>query len=186
MAKLIYSTITSLDGYVADDQGNFDWGEPDEEVFVFVNDLERRCGTTLYGRRMYETMVYWETIDVSGDVPEFIKDFTSVWRAQEKVVYSTTLESVSSARTRLERTFDADTVRRMKVTSEHDISIGGANLAGQAIMAGLVDELHLFVTPVTVGGGTPAHPTHRLTNLELLDVHHFGGGTVHLKYRYIH
>jgi dihydrofolate reductase len=183
VAKLVYSAITSLDGYIEDERGKFDWGIPDSEVFTFINDIERSFGTVLYGRRMYETMVYWETFDASGDQPPFIRDFTMVWRAATKVVYSTSLEAVSSARTRIERTFDVEAVRQMKQASEHDLSIGGANLASQAIRAGLVDEMHLFVTPVTVGGGKPAHPEHMLSNLELLCVDRFASGVVHLHYR---
>jgi dihydrofolate reductase len=183
VAKLVYSVITSLDGYVADENGNFEWGAPDPEVFTFINDLERGFGTTLYGRRMYETMLYWETFDASGDVPPYIRDFTMMWRAATKVVYSTTLESASSARTRIERSFDVEDVREMVRSSDRDVSIGGANLASQAIDAGLVDEMHLFVTPVTIGGGTPAYPEHSQVRLELLGLDSFASGVVHLHYR---
>jgi dihydrofolate reductase len=182
MAKLIYSAITSLDGYVADSDGNFDWAEPDEQVFAFVNELERPVGTYLYGRRMYETMLDWETATTT-DVPTFVREFAEIWCAADKVVYSKTLGSVSSARTRLERTFDAESVRMMKATMGHDITVGGADLAGQAITAGLVDECHLFVNPVMVGGGTRALPDHVRVNLELLSQHPFGSGVVHLHYR---
>ena len=183
MAKLVYSAIMSLDGYTADDNGNFDWGAPDPEVFTFINDLERGFGTYLYGRRMYETMVYWETFDAAEDQPPYVRDFAGIWRAAAKVVYSRTLEVVSSARTRIERAFDPGAVLRMKETAGHDISVGGPDLASQAMAAGLIDEMHLFVTPVTVGGGTPALPDHFHSNLELLRVDSFVGGVVHLQYR---
>jgi dihydrofolate reductase len=183
MATLVYSAITSLDGYTADNEGNFDWAAPNPEVFTFINDLERGIGTHLYGRRMYETMVYWETFDAADDQPAYVRDFAGIWRAANKVVYSRTLESVSSARTRIERTFDPGAVRQMKETAPHDLSVGGPDLASQAIAAGLVDELHLFLTPVTVGGGTPALPDHVRSHLELLSVDRFAGGVVHLQYR---
>lgn len=182
MAKLVYAAITSLDGYIADESGNFDWGRPDPEVFLFINDIERRFGTNLYGRRMYETMVYWETFDASGDQPPYIRDFAMMWRTATKVVYSNTLKAPSSARTCIERTFDAEAIRQMKQTSDHDISIGGANLASQAIQAGLVDEMHLFITPVTIGGGTPAHPANFRSNLEMIHIDRFVSGVVHLHY----
>jgi len=183
MAKLVFSTIMSLDGYTADDHGNFDWGAPDPEVFTFINDLERGFGSHLYGRRMYEAMVYWETFDAAEDQPPFLRDFVGTWRAATKVVYSRTLEVVSSARTRIERAFDPETVLRMKETAGYDISVGGPDLASQAMAAGLVDEMHLFVTPVTVGGGTAALPAYLRSNLELLGVDRFVGGVVHLQYR---
>ena len=156
MAKLVYSTIMSLDGYIADDNGNFDWAEPDTEVFAFINDLERGFGTYLYGRRMYETMVYWETFDAAEDEPSCVRDFAAIWRGAAKVVYSRTLGEASSTRTRIERAFDPAAVLRMIGTSGHDISVGGPDLASLAMAAGLIDEMHLFLTPVTVGGGTPA------------------------------
>jgi dihydrofolate reductase len=183
MAKLVYSTITSLDGYINDERGNFDWSEPDAEVFKFVGELERDIGTYLYGRRIYETMVYWETF-VGSDDETYLEDFAEIWRAASKIVFSRTLKDVSSVRTRVEREFDATMVRQMKRESALDLSVSGANLAGQAIEAGLVDEMHLFVTPVTVGGGTRAHAEHLRSNLELLDVHHFDSGVVHLHYAY--
>jgi dihydrofolate reductase len=183
MAKLVYSAIMSLDGYTADNEGNFDWAAPDPEVFAFVNDLERGFGTYLYGRKMYETMLYWETFDAAADQPPFVRDFARIWRAAAKVVYSRTLPAVSSARTRIERAFDPGAVLRMKETAGHDISVGGADLASQALSAGLVDELHLFLTPVTVGGGTPALRDDFRSHLELLRVDSFAGGVVHLQYR---
>ena len=146
MAKLISSAITSLDGYIADEDGNFDWAEPPEDAHAFVNDLERPVGTYLYGRRMYETMVYWETAHTVADHP-VEQDFAEIWRVAEKVVYSNTLETVSSARTRIERAFDPDAIRQMKASAERDISVGGPDLAAQALGAGLVDECHLFLAP---------------------------------------
>jgi dihydrofolate reductase len=183
MAELIYSAITSLDGYVADENGNFDWAAPDEEVHRFVNDLERPIGTYLYGRRIYETMVYWESADTLPDQPPFIQDFAGIWQAADKIVYSKTLETPSSARTRIERDFDPGAVRRMKASAGRDISIGGADLAAQAIKAGLVDEYHLFLTPIIVGGGKQSLPDNVRLELELLDERRFGNGVVHLHYR---
>ena len=183
MAKLIYSAITSLDGYVADEGGNFDWAAPDAEVHRFVNDLERPVGTYLYGRRMYEVMVYWETADILADQPPFIRDFAETWRAADKIVYSKTLETVSSARTRIERDFDREAVRHMKASAERDISVGGPGLAAQAIKAGLVDECHLFLTPIMVGGGEKSLPDDVHLELDLLDERRFGNGMVHLHYR---
>jgi len=182
MTKLIYSAIMSLDGYVADEEGNFDWAEPDEEVHAFVNDLERNVGTYLYGRRMYEVMVAWETMDLA-DRPTFIQDFAKIWRAADKIVYSKTLETVSSDRTRLERDFEPEDVRQLKATGGRDISVGGPDLAAQAIKAGLVDEWHLFVAPALVGGGKQSLPRNARLNLELLDERRFEGGVVHLNYR---
>jgi dihydrofolate reductase len=181
MAKLIYSAITSLDGYVADEDGNFDWSVPDEEVHAFVNDLERPVGTYLYGRRMYEVMVSWETLALA-DQPPVTRDFAEIWRAADKVVYSTTLDAVSSARTRIERGFDPAAVREMKDLAERDISVGGPELAGQAIRAGLVDECHLFVSPIVVGPGKPSLPDHVRVTLEMMDVRRFGNGVVYLRY----
>ncbi len=181
MAKLIYSAITSLDGYVADEDGHFDWAEPDEEVHTFVNDLERPVGTYLYGRRMYEVMVAWETLDLA-DQPPFIRDFAEIWQAADKVVYSTTLATASSARTRIERDFDPEEVREMKASADADISVGGPDLAAHAFGAGLVDECHLFLAPAVVGGGTRCSPTGSV-QLELLDERRFGNGMVHFRYR---
>jgi dihydrofolate reductase len=183
MAKLIYSAITSLDGYVADENGNFDWAPPDEEVHRFVNDLERPVGTYLYGRRMYEVMRYWETADSLVDQPPAERDFAEIWQAADKIVYSKTLEQPASARTRIEREFDPEAVRRMKASAEHDLSVGGPDLAAQAIKAGLVDELHLYVTPILVGGGNPSLPDGVRVKLELLDERRFGSGVVYLRYR---
>jgi dihydrofolate reductase len=182
MAKLIYSAIASLDGYVADEDGNFDWAEPDEEVHTSVNELERRVGTYLYGRRMYEVLVAWETVDLA-DQPPFIRDYAEIWRAADKIVYSTTLQAVSSARTRIERAFDPEAVRQMKASAERDLSVGGPHLAARAIEAGLVDEFHLFLTPIVVGGGTRALPDDVRVQLLLLDERRFGNGVVHLHYR---
>ncbi|MBI4259749.1 MAG: dihydrofolate reductase family protein [Actinobacteria bacterium] len=183
MARLIYSAITSFDGYVADEDGNFDWGAPDEEVHTFVNDLERPIGTYLYGRRMYEVMVYWETAHTLAGQPTFVRDFAEIWRAADKVVYSRTLETVSSARTRIERDFDPEAVRRMKASAGRDITVGGPELAAQAFGAGLVDEVDLFLAPIVVGGGKRALPDDVRLELELLDERRFGNGMVHLRYR---
>ena len=181
MAKLIYPTISSLDGFVADESGTFDWAEPDEEVHAFVNDLERPAGTHLYGRRLYEVLVAWETMDEHPDQPEFILDFAEIWQAADKVVYSRTLETVSSAKTRIEREFDPEAVRELKATSERDLLIGGPELAAEAIRAGLVDEYHLFLAPVLVGGGKRALPDGVRVDLELLDERRFASGFVYLR-----
>jgi dihydrofolate reductase len=183
MAKLIYSAIASLDGYVEDKEGKFDWAAPDDEVHAFVNDLERPIGTYVYGRRMYETMVFWETVSTGPDQPAVIRDFAEIWRAAEKIVYSGALQTVSSARTRIERDFDPDAIRRLKESSGPDITIGGAELAGQAIAAGLVDEYELFLGPIVVGGGKRALPDNVRAQLELLDERRFRNGVVHLRYR---
>jgi dihydrofolate reductase len=183
MAKLIYSAITSLDGYVADEDGNFDWAAPDEEVHAFVNDLERPVGTYLYGRRMYEVMVFWETARAFADQRPVMQDFAKIWQAADKVVYSTTLAAVSSARTRIERDFDPEAVRRMKAAAGRDLGVGGPHLAAAAIRAGLVDEYQLFLVPFMVGGGTQSLPDNVRVQLELLDERRFGGGVVFLRYR---
>ena len=183
MARLIYSAITSLDGYVADTNGNFDWAAPDEQVHTFVNDLERQVGTYLYGRRMYDVMVYWETAHTVTDQPPFVRDFAKIWQAADKIVYSKTLDAVSSARTRIERDFDSQAVRQMKALAGRDISVGGPDLAAQAIKAGLVDEFHLFVAPIAVGSGNYFLPKNVGLNLELLDERRFSNGTVYLHYR---
>jgi dihydrofolate reductase len=177
---LIYSVIASLDGYVEDESGSFDWAAPDAEVHAFVNDLERPIETYLYGRRMYETMVFWETVD---DEHPVMRDFAELWRAADKVVYSRTLEEPSSARTRVERDFDADSVKQLKEAAQADISIGGPELAGQAIEAGLVDECHVILVPVLVGGGKRAFPDGVRVDLGLLDEQSFAGGAVYLRYR---
>ena len=182
MAKLIYSAIMSLDGYVADEDGKFDWAMPDEEVHTFINDLERPVGTYLFGRRMYEVMVVWETAPTL-EQPPVIQDFAEIWRAADKIVYSKTLERASSARTRIERDFDPDAVREMKAAAGRDITVGGPDLAAQAIKAGLVDEYHLFVAPAVVGGGKQSLPNNVRLHLELLDERRFGSGMVHLHYR---
>ncbi len=183
MAKLIYSAIASLDGYVEDREGRFDWAAPDEEVHAFVNHLERAIRTYLYGRRMYETMVFWETVSTAADQPAVIRDFAEIWRSAEKIVYSRSLDTASSAKTRIEREFDIASVRRLKETSESDLTVGGAELAGQAIAAGLVDECHLLLTPIVVGGGKAAFSDNVRVQLELLNEHRFESGVVHLHYR---
>ena len=182
MANLIYSAIASLDGYVADDDGNFDWAAPDEEVHAFVNELERPIGTYLYGRRMYEVMVAWETMDTS-DEPPVMQDFAEIWQAADKIVYSRTLEAAASAKTTIERDFDPETVRQLKASAERDITVGGPALAAQAIKAGLVDEYHVFVVPYVAGGGTRFLPDTVRLELELLDERRFGNGMVHVYYR---
>jgi dihydrofolate reductase len=181
MGKLIYSVIASLDNYMADEDGNFDWAEPDEEVHTFINDLERPVGTYLYGRRMYEVMVAWETMRLTDRSP--FADYAEIWRAADKIVYSKTLEKVSSARTRIERDFDPQAIRQLKASTSRDISVGGPDLGAQAIKAGLVDEFHLFVAPIAVGGGNRSLPNDVRVALELLDERRFGNGMVHLHYR---
>jgi len=183
MGKLIYSAIASADGYVEDAGGSFGWAAPDEEVLRFVNDLERPVGTYLYGRRMYETMRYWETALTVPGQPSLDREFASIWQAAEKIVFSATLESVSSARTRIERDFDPVLIAHLKSAAEHDMTVGGAELAGQAIRAGLVDELQLFLVPVIVGGGKRALPDGARCALELLDTRRFADGAVYLRYR---
>ena len=183
MAKLLYSAIASLDLYVNDAAGSFDWAMPSEEVHSFVNDLERPIGTYLYGRRMYEVMTYWESLEDLADQPPFVRDFAAIWRSADKVVYSSTLDAVSTARTRLERRFDPEAVLAMKAASDRDLSIGGPTLAAHAFGAGLVDECHLFLTPAIVGGGTRALPADVRLGLQLLDERRFGNGVVHLHYR---
>ena len=177
MSRLIYSAIASLDGYVADEQGRWDWSKPSHEVHAAVNDLMRPARTHLYGRRMYDVLVAWETID---DPDPVMRDYAKIWRSADKVVYSRTLEEASSARTRIEREFDPEPVRAMK--AEQDLLIGGPELAAQAMQAGLVDELHLFLSPVVVGGGNPALPAGSRVDLQLLGERRFGNGVVHVHY----
>ncbi len=181
MGLLVYTAITSLDGYVADATGSFAWSAPDEEVHAFVNELERGVGTYLLGRRMYEVMRVWETMPTEGE-PEAIADYAAIWRSADKVVYSKTLESVSTARTTIERAFDPEAVRSLVATATRDVGVGGPTLAAHALHAGLVDELHLFLTPVVVGGGTRALPDGLRWELELVDERRFAGGVVHLHY----
>jgi dihydrofolate reductase len=184
VAKLNYGAIASLDGYVEDQHGGFEWAAPDAEVHAFVNDLERPIGTYLYGRRMYETMVYWETVDVDSDDDDsaVARDYAQIWRAADKVVFSRTLGTPSSARTRVEHDFDPAAISELKQSSDRDITIGGSELAGQAMSAGLIDECHLFLCPVVVGGGKRALPDAVRIQLELLDEHHFPSGVVYLHY----
>jgi dihydrofolate reductase len=183
VAKLIYTAITSLDGYVEDQDGGFGWSRPDEEVHAFVNDLERPAGTFLYGRRMYDTMASWEVAHTQPGQSPVVLDYARIWQAADKIVYSTTLQTASTARTRIERRFDPDAVSRIKQTASTNLTIGGANLAGQAIKAGLVDEVHLLINPVVVGGGKAALPGDVRTDLELVAERRFGNGVVHLHYR---
>jgi dihydrofolate reductase len=181
MAKLIYSALQSLDGYIADQDGKFDWGEPDEEVHTFLDDLMRTIGTYLYGRRMYEVMIAWETLDLA-DQPPHMQEFADMWRQADKIVYSKTLEATSSARTRLEQDFDPEAVRRMKVAERRDLAVAGPTLAAQAFQAALVDECQLFIAPIVVGGGIQSLPDNVRLELELLDERRFGNGMVYLRY----
>ena len=183
MAKLIYSAIQSLDGFVADADGGFGWAAPDEELHQFVNDLERPVGTYLYGRRMYEVMAYWETAQAVAGQPPVMLDFAELWQAADKIVYSRTLAAVTSARTLLEREFDPGAVRALKASADRDITVGGPELAAQALEAGLVDELHLFLTPILVGAGTRSLPADLRLKLELVGERRFASGVVHLHYR---
>ncbi|WP_138759092.1 dihydrofolate reductase family protein [Modestobacter altitudinis] len=182
MSRLVYSTICSLDGYIADADGKFDWAEPDPEVHAFVNDLERAVGTYLYGRRTYEVMAVWQTIG-GPEHPAVENDYADIWRAADKIVYSTTLEAVSTPRTRLERAFDPTAVQQLKESSDRDLGVGGAALAASVFRAGLVDEVHHLVHPVVVGGGTRALPDGVRLDLELVDERRFAGGVVHLHHR---
>src|SRR5436190_17973081 len=183
MAKLIFSAIASLDGHVADEDGNFDWAEPGEEVHAFINDLERSVGTYLYGRRMYETMAGWEADAALAARSELTRDFAEIWQAADKIVYSKTLEKAPTARTRIERDFDPEAVRQMKTSAGSDLTVGGPDLAADAFKAGLVDECHLFLAPIVVGGGKRSLPDDVRLELELLDEHRFGCGMVYLRYR---
>lgn len=185
MAKLIYAANLSLDGYMEDERGNIDWTISDDETYAFWTDFQRSIGTYLYGRRMYETMVYWETASTSGDQPEVKREFAQIWRAAEKIVYSRTLQAVSSARTRIEREFDPDAIRRLKESSGADITIGGPELAGRAMSEGLVDECHLLLNPIVLGGGKRALQDNLRMRLELLGERRFRSGVVHLHYRVI-
>ncbi len=183
MGKLIYSFLVSLDGYVVDEQGTFDWAEPDEEVFAFITDQQRSVGTHLYGRKLYETMAGWETDPRLAAQSALMRDFAEQWQAADKIVYSTTLQEVSTRRTRISRGFDADEVRALKAGVQHDIIIGGPELATHAVRAGLVDEYQLFVMPIVVGGGNPFLPDGVRVPLDLLEEHRFTGGVVYLRYR---
>ncbi len=183
MAKLIYDAFTSLDGYVADETGNFDWAELDEEVHAFINSREKRIGTYLFGRKMYETMAVWETPDVLPDLTPALLEYAPIWQAAEKIVYSTTLQTVSTAKTRLERRFEADVVRELKAGATRDIAVGGPTLAAHAIRAGLVDEYDLLIAPIIAGGGIPYLPGKVPLKLELLDERRFENGIVHVRHR---
>jgi len=182
MAKLIYVMPTSLNGYIADETGDFEWAAPDEEVHAFINDVVRPLGTYLYGRKMYQTMSVWDTPDVIPGQTPAILDFARIWQAADKIVYSKSLETVSTPKTRLQREFDPQVVRGLKSQLPHDIGVGGPTLAAQAIRAGLVDEYHLFVAPYIIGGGKPVLPGNVRTRLELLDERGFGNGMVYLRY----
>jgi dihydrofolate reductase len=182
MAKLIYIANTSLDGYIEDRDGGIQWGTPDEEYFSSINGLQRPIGTYLYGRRMYEAMLYWETAPIA-DQPAWVLNFTNIWREADKVVFSKTLATVSSARTTLEREFDVEAIRQMKAGDTSDLTVGGADLAAQAFRAGLVDECHLYFWPIALGGGKQALPSHERLALHLLDEKRLRSGIVHLHYR---
>ncbi len=183
MAKLIYSMLMSLDGYIEDEHGDFGWGAPaDEGVHSYINELASSVGTYLYGRRMYETMVYWENPPTTPDQPQVVLDWARQWQAAEKIVYSKTLTEPRSARTRIEREFDPDVIRRLKANAEHNISVDGPELAGQALRDGLVDELQMIVCPVVVGGGKRFFPDGVRLNLELVQERRFGNGVVVLQY----
>ncbi|WP_026555681.1 dihydrofolate reductase family protein [Arthrobacter sp. 35W] len=183
MAKLIYTAITSLDGYVADAEGNFDWSMPDGQVHAFINGLERRCGTYLLGRRMYDVMAVWDDFHGRTDLPAEMQEYADIWHDADKIVYSTTLETVTAARTRLEKKFDAGAVAALKAASVGDISVGGPTLAAEAIRAGLVDEIIQFISPIVVGGGIPFLPDGVKLALELVDERRFDNGVVYLAYR---
>ena len=183
MGKLVYTANTSLDGFIEDSDGKFIWFAPDQEVSAFINDRERAKGTYLLGRRMYEIMVYWETEGTGPDATAEERDFAEMWRAAEKIVYSRTLQKASWPRTRVESHFDADTVRKLKQGSKSDLSIAGADLTGQAMNAGLVDEIELYLSPILVGGGKPALPVNSLTRLVLVSQRRFESGIVHLHYQ---
>jgi dihydrofolate reductase len=183
MAKLIYDAMTSLDGYVADEAGNFEWAELDEELYAFINNRERQVGTYLFGRKMYETMAVWETPDGIPDLPAAALEFVPIWQAAEKIVYSRTLQTVATAKTRLERNFEAEAVRALKAGATRDLAVGGPTLAAHAIRAGLVDEYHLLIAPVIAGGGNPYLPGKVRVKLEFLDERRFAGGLVHVRYR---
>jgi dihydrofolate reductase len=183
MAKLLYSALMSLDGYIADEDGRFDWAMPDSDVHQFINDLIRSVGTFLYGRRMYEVMAVWETMGAAADEPDSIVDFGRIWRSSEKIVYSRSLDTVSSTRTRIERDFNPESVEELKALAGNDLAIGGPELATSAFRHGLVDELHLFIAPVIVGSGTSGLPDSVRLNLELLDERRFGNGMAYLHYR---
>lgn len=183
MAKLIYVTNVSLDGYIEDAHGRFEWTAPNDEVFTFITDLVRPAGTYIYGRRLYQTMAVWETQPDLAAQSELMAEFANVWQAADKIVYSTTLDAVSTTNTRLERRFDADSVREMKASAASDLTVGGATLAAHAFNAGLVDECQLFIHPVLVGEGKPAFPRDARVQLDLLEEHRFGNGVVNLRYR---
>lgn len=185
MVKLIYPINLSLDGYMEDERGNIEWAISDDELFAFWVDFQRPIGTYLYGRRMYESMVYWETASTNSDQPEVQREFTQIWRAADKIVYSRTLHTVASARTRIEREFDPDAIRRLKESSGADITIGGPELAGQAMSAGLLDECHLLLNPIVLGKGKRALQDNLHLRLELLCEHRFRSGVVYLHYRVI-
>jgi len=182
MARLVYAVLASLDGYVADETGNFDWAAPGEEVHRFINDLERSVGTYLFGRRMYEVMAVWQDFPDIEQEPDVIREFADIWQSADKIVYSETLTAVATPKTRLERVFDPESVRTMVANQERNVSIGGPTLAAHALRAGIVDDIHLFVVPVVVGGGTSCWPTGVRLTLDLVEQERFRDGTVYLHY----
>lgn len=182
MAKLLYVAIASLDGYIEDQRGSFDWAVPDEEVHTFINDRTRSIGTYLYGRRMYETMIGWETNQTLANHSPLMRDFAQIWQAADKIVYSSSLAAAATRRTRIERAFHPNAIRQLVASADRDISVGGPDLAQHTFRAGLVDECHLYLVPVMVGGGKHCLPSNVRLNLELLHVHYFGNGTVYLRY----
>jgi len=181
MSTLIYSAITSLDGYVADTNGNFDWAQPDEEVHTFINDMEKPIGTYLYGRKMYETMAVWETMPLH-DEPDCMRDFAHIWKAADKIVYSKTLKTVSGPKTQIKINFDAQEIKRLKQIESSDLAIGGPHIAAVAIKAGVVDEYHQFIAPVIIGAGNAWLPNNVHINLELVDEKRFPSGFIYLRY----
>lgn len=183
MAKVIYGAIASLDGYVADDNGSFDWAAPDETVLHFINDIERPIGIYLYGRRLYDVMAVWETLDAFPDPTPAEREFAAIWQAADKIVYSRALPTVSTSRTRIERTFDPGAIRELKGMADRDLSVGGPDLAAQALRAGLVDEFYLLIAPIIIGGGKRALPNDLRISLDLLDERRFANGMVYLRYR---
>jgi dihydrofolate reductase len=182
MARLVYAVLASLDGYVADEAGNFDWAAPGEDVHRFINELERSVGTYLFGRRLYEIMAVWQDFPDIEQEPEVIGEYAAIWQSADKIVYSETLAAVTTPKTRLDRSFDPQSVRAMVTDQEQDVSIGGPTLASHALRAGIVDDIHLFIVPHIVGGGTPCWPAGLPLQLDLAEQERFSDGTVYLHY----
>jgi dihydrofolate reductase len=182
VAKLMYVSNVSLDGFIEDEHGGFEWTEPDDGQFAFVTDLVRPVGTYIYGRRLYETMAVWETEPALSAQSDLYAEFARVWQAADKIVYSSTLDAVSTGNSRLERRFDPDSIRKMKATTSRDLMVGGANIAAYAFNAGLIDECHLFICPCVVGRGKPSLPSDLRAKLELLDERRFDNGVVYVRH----